>query len=149
MVYKSLDQAAIAYFVDRYFKPSTSVYALQAQWASKYKIEIGRSVVVCYRGTDKVTELKPASFEDYADQIDRMVGASAVDIVVQTDQKQFLDFIGDRFPGRVKFIDDIPMTTGTTVIHNLDLTDEFGVTRRDFGLRLFAMVHWLSQGNGF
>ena len=145
MAYKSLDHAAITYFVDRYFTPSASVRALQAHWASKYDVEIGSAVVVCYRGTDKVTEVKPASFEDYADQIGRMAGASAVDIIVQTDQKQFLEFIGDRFPGRVKFIDDIPMTTGTTVIHNLDLTDEFGLTRRDFGLRLFAMAAWLSQ----
>nr|WP_246503981.1 discoidin domain-containing protein [Plastoroseomonas arctica] len=145
MAYKTLDHAAIGYFVSRYFSPSGSVTALQQHWATKYGIDIGKAVVVCYRGTDKVTEIKPASFDDYADQIGRIANNVTSDIVVQTDQRQFLEFVSERFPGRVKFIDDIPMTTGTTVIHNLDLTDEFGLTRRDFGLRLFAMVSWLSQ----
>jgi len=145
MAYKTIDHNTMKYFVDRYFKTSHAIDTLKQTWREKYKICVEKVIVVCYRGTDKITEIRPASFEEYADAIERITGRSHQDIIVQTDQAQFLEFMRLRFPERVKFIDDIPLTSGTTVIHNLDLTDEFGITRRDFGLRLFAMVSWLSQ----
>ncbi len=147
MAYKTIDHRAMSYFRQRYFTSSAAVMELQRAWENKYAVEVTNSFVVYYRGTDKATEIKPATFAEYASTVDRVSEQEGSDfpVIVQTDQKQFLDFMTDRFPGRVRFVDEIPVTSGSTGMHYLDLDTEFGISRQDFGLRMFTVVSWLSQ----
>ena len=54
-------------------------------------------MAVYYRGTDKSKETKIASFEEYYEKIKKIIEINPnINILVQTDTSQFIDYINSK-----------------------------------------------------
>ncbi|MEN0653319.1 MULTISPECIES: hypothetical protein [Hyphobacterium] len=117
--YREQSYTAIEPFMQRYFRPSQAVLHKALILQEKYGVNPDRLVTVCYRGTDKHLDATPGSFETYIDETRRRLEQDPMlDVLVQTDQQQFLDFARAEL-GSVLVIDDLPRTTSGTVMHRI------------------------------
>src|SRR5262249_44688526 len=73
-------------------------------------------------------------------------GAADLDIVVQTDQEQAREEIVANFGGRCRFFNELPVTRGSTAIHQLEFGTEIMMGREEFAKRIMADAKILSRG---
>lgn len=105
-------------FVEAYMEPSTEVKLIADNFDRKYRISSAPTVLVCYRGTDKYTEIQPTPIAAYYEQLDRVLGAVPMaEILIQTDQAQIRDAFLQRYGTSCKFICELPVTRGKIVLH--------------------------------
>ncbi len=144
-IYASFPLAALAVYADLYFRPQARVTAFAEGLVAKYGLDLSRTVVLLYRGTDKSVEITPASPEDYvAVAQSLMAEEEGLTVLCQTDQAQARDAIARALPGTVSF-SELPVTGGATAIHNLDVSAEFGLGKSEMALRLLAVTILISR----
>ena len=146
-VYKELPLRALSKAANIWFKPSSTVFNMAQEIVKAAGVEPTKTIAMYYRGTDKVTEIPLVPIDHFiavAENIDK-VTATSFDILIQTDQAQARQAIMDRFSTRVRFFKDLPVTTGSTAIHNLNFGTEITLTREDFAIRMMAAVVVMSQ----
>jgi hypothetical protein len=121
----------------KFFTPSTEVLDKTRALIRKYSIEPNNTLVICYRGTDKSTEITPEPVGDYISEAKKVLKKHAgLRVLIQTDQEQVKQTLLQEFGPSAFFIEEMPTTTGATVIHKLIARDR----RIDFGQTLLATV---------
>src|SRR5262249_14379371 len=146
-VYKHLPLGDLCKAASILFYPSSSVINMANAIITSSGVLPERSVAIVYRGTDKSSEVRSAPVEDYirvANEILRE-GAADLDIVVQTDQEQARDEIVANFGGRCRFFNELPVTRGSTAIHQLEFGTEIMMGREEFAKRIMAAAIILSR----
>jgi hypothetical protein len=117
--YREQSYRAIKPFIDRYFKPSEAVLTKAENLCQRYKLDLDRIITICYRGTDKHKDTRLGSFETFIDEARRVLEKEpGLDVLVQTDQEQFLDYAREQL-GSVIVFDELPRTTTDTVMHKV------------------------------
>ena len=144
-VYASFALDVLGAYADLYFRPHARVLAFADSLTAAYGLDLERTIVLLYRGTDKSIEVQPAAPEDYA-AVARalMARESGLTVVCQTDQAQARDTILQQIEGAVSFR-ELPVTEGNMAIHNLDVSSEFGLSRSQVALRLLGMTYLVAH----
>jgi len=125
------------------FKPNKSLEEHQTRLEKKYNIDYENTLGVCFRGTDKHTEVslaEPAVWITAAKDI--LKTNKNLRIFIQTDQEQVRDLFVNEFKSDCFFVEEMPVTTTNTVIHQLKLEnfDKLGFTKN-----LNCVVQMLSK----
>jgi hypothetical protein len=144
-VYASFPLGVLRRYVDAYFKPSAKVLAFEAYLVRKYDLDTEQAIVLVYRGTDKGIEVRETPIDQYisvAAQLKLM--NPNMKVIIQTDQSQAVEAVISKFPDAIHF-EELPTTSGKAVIHNLDIGNEFEITKSELAIRLLAMIHLLSR----
>ena len=113
-------------------------------WLRKYDIKNTNVLTVLIRGTDKDTEVLPSTLEEYFNLVDKyIIKYKDARILIQTDQFQIRSKFIKRYKKKVFYIDEIPITKGKIVMHELKLKDD----KLNFGIKICAMIFTLSHTN--
>ena len=130
-------------YLSAYMSPSDAVLERANSFTQKYKILDCNTTTVCYRGTDKYTEIAPTPLYKYFGRIDEIL-ANEEDwqIIIQTDQKQILDLFSKRYGEKCIHIEELPVTTGKKAIHN---NQKLCGDREMFAVNLLAMCLAVSK----
>lgn len=105
--YANLDYKCITPLIKKYFSPSTEINKIINNIEKKYNIVCANTLAVYYRGTDKFKETRIASFDDFYNQIIKIVNINKdINILLQTDSAKFIDYINDKKLKNVVIIDE-------------------------------------------
>jgi len=116
--YANLDYKCITPLIKKYFSPSDKLSIIINNIEKKYNIVFANTVAVYYRGTDKITETKLASFDEFYNQIIKIVNINKdINILLQTDCAQFIDYINNKNFKNVVIIDENKTSYGNRGIH--------------------------------
>ena len=90
---------------------------------SKYNIDINNCVSIYYRGTDKKKETKLGSFDSYYEKLNELIESKKnLDILIQTDTSDFLDYIRDKLKdnntNNIIIIEENSTSSNSFGIHN-------------------------------
>lgn len=133
-------------YLQAYMKPSPRLEEKIEAIENKYNIQKLRTVVACYRGTDKHTELQQDPVSTYLEKaIDLADTLGAQQVLIQTDQQQVRSLFQQTFKGRCLFIQELPVTQGTVVLHQ-KLAGKIDV--ETWSMDLLAMVHACARASG-
>jgi hypothetical protein len=92
--YSTLDFHGVSPLVRKYFSPSNEITTVVQQIKHTYKIDCTNCIGVYFRGTDKKKETLIASYETFYQQIKGIMDSDpSLQIIVQTDTAQFLEYI--------------------------------------------------------
>jgi hypothetical protein len=95
--YKSIDYEIINPFVKKYFTPSQKIVDIENELINLYNINTNNCIGLYYRGTDKITETELDSFENYYNKLNEIINnQNNIQIIIQTDSAQFLDFMKNK-----------------------------------------------------
>ena len=141
-IYELLPYGSLNLIMQRYFQPSARVQSTAEKLLEKYAIDINQLVSICYRGTDKGTEVRLADPEEYIAAAKSIV-KPGMKVLIQTDQLQVREQMLKSIPGSFYF-EEMPVTSGTKVIHQL-ATEDLGQSRMQFSDHLLAVSWILSQ----
>lgn len=138
-----LGPAWLATYFQAYMNPALSlrdaIYALEC----KYNISRSRTLVVCYRGTDKFTELQQDPVSLYIETAKHLIKELAIEqLIIQTDQVQVRTLFQNLFGEQCIFIEELPATDGQVVLHE-QLAGS--IDRDTWALNLLAMVYACSK----
>lgn len=143
-VYGLLALGEINHYAKLYFTPSDRVAGFAQELVRKYDLDPANTLAMVYRGTDKNIEIPPAPIEHYI-----AVARAAqrrhpgIKIIIQTDQEQVLKTVLEALPDAI-FFEELPVTSGSKVMHQLAIKDEFRIGKTDFAIRMLAVTHLLS-----
>ena len=144
-VYVSFPLQVLNGYAELYFRPHRRVREYADQLVARYGLDLSNTVVLLYRGTDKVIEVAPVPPESYAAVARCLIAQEpGLAVLCQTDQAQARDAILAAFPGAISFA-ELPVTPGTQAIHQLDVAAEFSLTKSELALRLLAMTWLVAQ----
>lgn len=116
--YRHFDLAALAPWVDAWFRPSEEIRDRAAALATRYRIDPTRTVAVWVRGTDKAQEFDPSSLDRYVRRVRWALRTGGVDrVLVQSDQAQTRDALLGRFGSAAFAVEELPVATGGVGLH--------------------------------
>jgi len=111
-IIKTLPFFEYTQIINRYFSPSDKIISIIDHLINKYSIDLEKTISIFYRGTDKFTEISIASPQDYAQVAKNILDKNPdFKILIQTDQKQVLDYFLNEFGDRAFYFEEIPTTT--------------------------------------
>ncbi len=125
--------------MNTYLAPSARVEARARHFVRSAGISHRRTIVVCYRGTDKYMEVKPVPPARYMGIVDRLLDmhGGGLDVLIQTDQAQVRERFVKRYgSSRCRYIAELPATRGWMPLHRTRIPD-----REQFAVDLVAMTH--------
>jgi len=102
--YRRLNLEKIKPFIEHYFSPSPEMEFIKKMLLNKYKINPQECVAVYYRGTDKYQETNLGEYATYAEKIDELINDTDLQIIVQTDSSDFLNYTKTRFQNKNQII---------------------------------------------
>lgn len=134
--YSMLNFQVIEPLLTSYFHPSDLVLSRQIELIKKYEIDLSKILTVNYRGTDKVKEVSSTPVEDWISLTKYKLATlhPTTRVLIQTDQKQVRDQFMEEFKGRVLCFEELPVTLGTKVIHEILEINK----RESFAIDFFA-----------
>jgi hypothetical protein len=141
-VYQVLPFWEIDPFIRAYFEPSDTVRALVSAMVDKYQIDLPSTIGLCYRGTDKSTEVSVAQPEDYVRAVLPFC-RDGVRVLVQTDQAQAKELFMARIPNSFA-LEEMPTTTSGTVLHKFD-SSALQMKKLDFAKQVLATTALLAH----
>lgn len=95
--YKSVDYETIIPFVKKYFTPSQKIVNIENELIKLYGINTNNCIGLYYRGTDKINETELDTFESYYNKLNEIIyNQNDLQIIIQTDSAQFLDFMKNK-----------------------------------------------------
>ena len=105
-------------YLQTYMRPSIKLQATIEYMLRRYQITRKRTLVVCYRGTDKGCELKQDPVSMYLETAQQIVQEGDIDqVLIQTNQQQVRDLFVRTFAGYCVLIEELPVTSGQVVMH--------------------------------
>lgn len=119
--YKNVDYLAILPFVKKYFSPSNDIINISNNFLSEYKIDTSNCIGLYYRGTDKQIETKLGSFKSYYDKLNEIMNKDEnknLQILLQTDSGQFLDYIKEKNINNIIIIQQNKVSYKNNGIHH-------------------------------
>lgn len=133
-------------YLQAYMKPSHRLEKAIQTIENKYNIKTTKTLVACYRGTDKHTELQQDPVSTYLERAKHLAAELDVkQILIQTDQQQVRSLFKEAFKERCLFIKELPVTDGTIVLHQ-QLAGKIDL--ETWSLNLLAMVHACARASG-
>jgi len=115
---ETLGAAWVEDCLDAYFKPTAELSRRIEYLLNEYELLKKPTLVVCYRGTDKHIELKQDPVEVYIAKARELLGGmKSAQLLIQTDQWQVRQRFCDEFGAACRFIRELPVTRGSTVMH--------------------------------
>ena len=108
--YNSLAYSETSPFIKKYFSPSQSIVDVKQKLLEKYTIDPTNTIGVYYRGTDKKTEFEKVNYSEYVDKVKELYTGTE-SILIQSDEKQFIDYVKEIFPNCVVFTETKVSTT--------------------------------------
>ncbi|MFM1812394.1 MAG: hypothetical protein RLZZ336_1332 [Cyanobacteriota bacterium] len=140
-----LGPAWINAFLRAYMNPSSLLQQEIENFEQRYRINSLRTLVVCYRGTDKGSEVEQDSVSTYLKTAQQLTEKGSFDqVLIQTDQQQVQALFAKIFAPSCVLIDELPVTKGTTVLH-AQLAGKIDI--EDWALKLLAMVYACSRAS--
>jgi hypothetical protein len=140
--YAQLDFALLSLLIGTYLHAGPGITEHVATFTAKYISPAHRHVGVCIRGTDKEMEVPSTDSAIYIEYVDRLLqGGQADRVLIQTDQAQICDLFKRYFGEACVVIEEIPRTSGKTVVHK---TDQIAGQRQAFAINMIAAVRVLS-----
>jgi hypothetical protein len=141
--YNMLNLKAIEPLLNSYFHPSDLVLSRQLELIKKYKIDLSKTLVVNYRGTDKWKEVAPTPIEKWVSLARTKLATLHPEtrVLIQTDQSQVLDRFLHEFKDRAFHFNELPTTEGNEPIHEILDVDK----REDFSINFLATTLILSN----
>ncbi len=144
-VYRDLRFDKLTPYMENYFVPSERVRKKMGELVRKYKIDYSNTIGVCYRGTDKFTELVPVPPHYYVDEIRRLIKKNPrLRVLLQTDQEQVRDIFMRDLGERVFYLSELPVTKSSIGAHKISREDR-GISNFEFGITLIAVVNILAK----
>lgn len=117
--YAKLDYKCITPLIKKYFSPSSKINETINNIEKKYNIMHENTVAVYYRGTDKYRETKLASFDDFYNQIIKIININKdINILLQSDCAKFIDYINNKNLKNVVIIDENKTSYNNNGIHH-------------------------------
>jgi hypothetical protein len=145
IVQQQLGPTWIQAFLRAYMNPSSRLQRAIEHFEQRYRINSLRTLVVCYRGTDKGSEVEQDSVSTYLKTAQQLTDQGGFDqVLIQTDQQQVQALFAKTFAPRCVLIDELPVTQRTTVLH-AQLAGTIDV--EDWALNLMAMVYACSRAS--
>ena len=139
--YSSINFTETQFLLKKYFSPSQKVVEKIQFLQKKYSIDFAKTIAVNYRGTDKHTEVAPQPFETYGVTAQKLLNENpGFKILIQSDQKQFRDYLQSLLGDKSFYIEEMPVTEGEVVIHKIVKANKL-----DFTLNLLATVQIMSK----
>jgi hypothetical protein len=131
--------------IEKWFTPSNLVYDYVEFFVKKYEIHPENILAICFRGTDKYTEIEETSYKTFLSHVPNIIKAKGINrVFIQTDQTQFIDFFKNSFPDISFFtIKEIPTTKSKRQLYS-----KGGVIKKDKVLHaqmFFAAMQILSS----
>ena len=121
--YSKLDYKCINPIIKKYFTPSKKINEIIDVLEKKYNIEYDNTIAVYYRGTDKFLETKLAPFEDFYNEIKKIININKnIKILLQTDSNQFMDYINKKILKNIVIINENKTSITNKGIHNEQLS---------------------------
>ena len=141
--YEDLHFKKLNAYVHNYFNPSSLVKSRIQQFFEKYRICPDRTIGVCYRGTDKVFEVRAISPSRYLSEVKKLLKKHTdLRVLVQTDQKQVRDYLLSEIGPAAFHIEEMPVTCSSSAMH---ITTEKTISNFELGINLLAAVKILAQ----
>lgn len=123
--YSNLDHKCTTPLVKKYFSPSVKINEIVNNIEKKYNILHDNTIAVYYRGTDKYTETQIAQFDDFYNQIIKIVNRNKnINILLQSDSAPFIDYMNDKKMQNVVIIDENKTSYNNIGIHRDNSSDE-------------------------
>lgn len=94
----------------KYIKPKDNIMELIKHYINIYPIK--ESTALYFRGTDKHIESRRLNYEEYLDHI-----PESGPLYIQSDEKQFVDYMMEKFPDRAFYIKEFKFTNTNKPIH--------------------------------
>lgn len=120
--YKSIEYEYILPFVIKYFTPSDNIINIYNYMMNSYKINPDNCIAIYYRGTDKKNETTLDSYIEYYNKLNQIlteINNDNIQILIQTDESQFLDFMKDKCSNNnIVIISENSTSYNSTGIHN-------------------------------
>lgn len=111
---------------------------------SQYRLDMSKIIAVCFRCTDKGTEVRQAPVGKYLTVVRRLVRRYPDHrVLLQTDDSRAKNIFLAAFGEKLIAIEEIPTTYGSTVMHESIEASE----RENFGLNLLAVVKILAEAH--
>lgn len=105
---------------DRFFNPSDLILERKNFLINKYKFDPLKTISVLYRGTDKGTELKLGSPEEYLNVVKNILKNNPdFKVLLQTDQTQVIQYFYEQLGDILITFEETPSTTSNKVIWSL------------------------------
>lgn len=145
--YYNLDFTTLEPFVKKYFTPTEFITTKIKDLEKKYCIDYTNTVGVCYRGNDKHTETRIASYQDFFEKCKEIqTKQNNIRFFIQTDEKEFRDAFIEQFPNSF-FCEEIPAINSNKqlAIHNAIYSKH----RPLFGALFLSSVLMLSKCEHF
>lgn len=140
--YFNLDYKSVSPLIKKYFSPSVKINEMIEYIKSKYNIVYDNTVAVYYRGTDKKIETQISSFNDFYNKILEIVNINKdINILLQTDTSQFIDYIKNKNLNNVIIMDENKTSYNSRGIHN----EQSGDTNYNEIFHFLSMVIIISK----
>lgn len=140
--YKNLDFSSYLPFVNKYYNPSELIRNKINELEKKYKIDYKKTILVYYRGKDKVSETHIASQEIFFKKISECLENNPeFNIVCLTDEITFEQRLLDIYKEKVTIVSEVS--------ENMYDSDNRKLNARNYvhGLYLVASVFMLQKCN--
>jgi hypothetical protein len=143
-IYQDLDFPRYAPFVRNYFSPSKKVQRRHRALVAKYNLDLGKTIAVNIRGTDKHTEISQAPVERYLSLAREMRERYPFHkVLLVTDQGQFIAPFREEFGKDLVLFSELPTTQSGASIHSLLSWHQ----RHLFGKTFLATIRIISQAD--
>ena len=141
-LYRFIDFTATNTLVRTFFAPSQRIGAQIDRLTADYSLEPSQLIAVCYRGTDKSTEVRQNPLSKYLKVTRRLARKYPTHrILLQTDDSNALELFSKEFGQRLTWFAELPTTASATVMHKLVAVAQ----REDFAANLLAATIILSR----
>lgn len=144
-LYRFLNFSVTSQILGAYFQPSRRVIERAEHIASEHLTSpLDEILVICIRGTDKATEVRPSPLHSYVRRVRSVIRRNRnLKVWVQTDQLQIRDFLLQEIGDNAFAIDVLPVTADDSVIHRSGLARN----PNEFALDLLATVLLMSRAH--
>jgi hypothetical protein len=140
-VYRDLRFDKLTPYIENYFAPSEIARKKLNELVHKYEIDFDNTIGLCYRGTDKFTELVPIPPRYYVAEVLRLIRKNPrLRVLLQTDQEQVRDIFVRELGEHVFYLSELPVTKSLIAIHDISREDR-GISNFEFGITLLAVVN--------
>jgi hypothetical protein len=104
--YKLLNYDQITPFIKKYYNPTDIIINFKKLLLSNYNINISNEHLcgIFYRGNDKVKETQKPPYNEIVNKANELKSKNEnIQFIVQTDEKEFLDYFLSKFPNSINF----------------------------------------------
>jgi len=115
--YSKINFNDISFFIKKYFKVSNYIDDIEKQILNKYKIDVNKTIAICYRGSDKRTETEVPSYDEMIDRIHYIKRQNPDhSILLQTDEIEFLNTIRSHIPDIILIDETFKVTCNSRAV---------------------------------